>query len=141
MGDGPGRKINLWAFKDSPCLHPLLQQPHTFHSAYCSVISCSQVKFLQDWNWCQVLTSLSWCHQASGNPVSSLQCRMNHGWLVFLSLPMHLEMLLQLTRWSCTSVTKPTCPHMPWDSHSAGGQCSVIVDMAKTPAALTHAGS
>lgn len=46
--------------------------------ACCSVISCSQVKFLPDWNWSQVLPSLSRCEQASGNLVSALQCRMNH---------------------------------------------------------------
>lgn len=52
--------------------------------ACCSVISCSQVKFLPDWNWFQVLPSLSRCEQASGNLVSALQCRMNqmlHLWM------------------------------------------------------------
>lgn len=31
VGDGPGGKINLWAFKNSCFLHPHLQQPHTFY--------------------------------------------------------------------------------------------------------------
>lgn len=50
---------------------------------------------------------------------------------------MHLERLLQVARCSCTSVTWPTCPHMPWNRHSAGEQCGIIVSTAKPPAALT----
>lgn len=86
-GNGPGGKINLWALKDSPPSPPAAAT-HTL-LAYCSVIACSQLKFLPHWNWCQALPSMSWCHQASGNLISPLHCRMNqklHLWMAGVPL-------------------------------------------------------
>lgn len=137
VGDGPDSRINLWAFKDSPFLHSHLQQPHTFplHAAVHFLLSGKVFTWLElvpAPPQPELVPSGLW----ESSLTSSIRCCIN-GWLVFLSLPMHLERLLHLGRQSCTSVTEPTCPHMPWHSHSAGERCDIIVSTAKPPAALT----
>lgn len=107
----------------------------------CSVISCSQVKFLPDWNWCQVLPSLSWRRQASGNPVSLLQCSMNqmpHLWLPGVpDTPGASGNAL-----SAGQLVMPQCHTAHMSPCTMGqSQCSITVSTAKTPATLTLAGS